>query len=99
MSDEITCPQCEGRTWELLGPLQIECAFCHGRGVVGGPKDPEENPPLPPTEPPPAWEHKVWQDKALTSTITCRYCLGARVVTHYSEERRTLVSSSCPACS
>lgn len=98
MSDPITCPQCAGRGWESFGVLHLACRFCVGRGVVGGPDDPIENPPPPPTEPPPVWEHKAWRDTALTGTITCRYCLGARVVSHYSEERRTLITSACPAC-
>lgn len=99
MTDPITCPQCSGRKWEAFGALRLECRFCCGRGTVGGPDDPIENPPPPPAEPPPVWKHKAWRDKALTGTITCRYCLGVGVVSHYSEERRTLISSACPACS
>src|SRR5437868_304529 len=98
MTDEIVCPQCEGRTWEHLGPLRIECSFCHGRGVVGGPDDPEENPPAPPAVPPPAWEHRIWQDIGMIRTLTCRYCLGAKTVSHYDAERQTLTVLPCPAC-
>lgn len=84
--------------------------FCASRGTLRAGQEyfsgldfeevraPIENPPPPPTEPPPVWEHKAWRDTALTGTITCRYCLGARVVTHFSEEPRTLITSACPAC-
>ena len=94
MPDEITCPQCQGRTWEMLGALRIECAFCHGRGVVGGQSDPEENPPLPPKEPPPIWEDRRWQDPAFAH-ISCRYCFGSREVSHYDGAAGTLVMVPC----
>jgi hypothetical protein len=98
MSDPITCPECEGRTWGWLGPLRIECGFCHGRGIVGGPGDPEENPPSPPAGPPPAWEHRVWRDIGDHPALPCRYCLGARTVAHHDLDARTLINYPCPVC-
>ncbi len=95
MSDPITCPQCKGRTWEALGPLQIECDFCHGRGIVGGPDDPEENPPPPPTEPPPAWRDRIWRDPFIAKTFSCRVCLDSRRITHLDRAMGTLVSVPC----
>jgi hypothetical protein len=95
VSDPITCPQCEGRRWEPFGPLRIECAFCHGRGVVGGPDDPEENPPQPPDAPPPAWKHKVWRDPFMSSAFPCRLCFGSRMVIHVDAEAGTVVQVPC----
>lgn len=98
MPDPITCPQCEGRAWEPLGPLRIECAFCHGRGMVGDP-DPDPDT-APPKRPPPVWEDRRWRDAPATNSARslCRYCFGAREVCSLAEESRTLVSAPCPAC-
>lgn len=98
MTDPIVCPQCHGRGWEPFGSYDLQCQCCYGRGSVGGPDDPQDNPRPRPTRQPPVWEHKAWRDTALTGTLACRYCLGMGQVTHYNKDRRTMVSSACPAC-
>lgn len=43
MSDPITCPDCDGRGVEKIGPLTLACRFCLGRGQVGGDYEPAED--------------------------------------------------------
>lgn len=98
MTDPITCPECEGRKGQRLGELFLRCRFCGGLGWVGGHNEPAERGECPPPEPPPAWEHKVWENPAVSAALSCRHCLGARRVTHIDEVARTLVTADCPVC-
>lgn len=48
MTDPLTCPECSGTGEDRSLPGHVlKCMCCYGRGVVGGPDDPEENPLLP----------------------------------------------------
>jgi RecJ-like exonuclease len=42
VTDPITCPECEGRGETSVGPLRLQCQFCHGDGQVGGEHEPAE---------------------------------------------------------
>ncbi|WP_436764335.1 hypothetical protein [Streptosporangium sp. V21-05] len=94
MSDPITCPECDGEGGQRLGRLRIACRFCHGRGWVGAEHEPAEPPP-PPAERPPAWEHRIWSDSATAAFPGCRYCLGTETVAHVDASTRTLVMTPC----
>ncbi|MFB4294778.1 hypothetical protein ACBI99_44615 [Nonomuraea sp. ATR24] len=96
VTDPITCPECGGQRGERLGTLFLACRFCGGRGVVGGAHEPaEQSAEPPPGGPPPAWQHRVWQDPWIAAAIGCRYCLGSRQVTHVDDEKGTLVTVPC----
>lgn len=94
VTDPITCPQCRGRGWESFGAHDLTCRCCQGRGTVGGPDDPVENPPPPPAEPPPLWEDRRWQDSAFAH-ISCRYCLDSGKVSHLDRAAGTLATIPC----
>ncbi|MEV7006877.1 hypothetical protein [Streptosporangium sp. NPDC051022] len=99
MTDPIACPECEGRRGQQLGGLFLACRFCGGRGQVGGEHEPAER--GGDREPPPrpaAWEHRVWSDPAVAAVLPCRYCLGARTVSHIDQESRRMTATACPAC-
>lgn len=95
MTDPITCPECEGRRCQQFGPLSLACRFCAGRGWVGGDHEPAQPAERPPPPPPTATNHKVWSDPWTSAAIGCRFCLGARVVTHLDETNRTLGTAPC----
>ncbi|MEV0145862.1 MULTISPECIES: hypothetical protein [unclassified Nonomuraea] len=96
MTDPITCPECQGQKGERLGHLFLACQFCGGLGWVGGEHEPAERGKEPPPDgPPPAWEHKVWSEPYISAQLCCRYCLGARRVTHVDKEAGTMSSASC----
>jgi RecJ-like exonuclease len=42
MTDRITCPECDGRGEDSIGPLRMQCEFCQGRGWVGGEFEPAD---------------------------------------------------------
>lgn len=98
MTDPITCPECGGHKGQRLGELFLRCRFCGGLGWVGDHNEPAERGEHPPPEPPPAWEHKVWRDPVVVAALPCRYCLGARTVSHIDEESRRMTTAACPAC-
>jgi hypothetical protein len=98
MTDPITCPECHGRRGQVAGTAFLACQFCGGRGWVGGDNEPAERGNEPPPEPPPAWEHKVWRDPAVSTRLPCRYCLGARQVANVDDDTRVLVMAPCPVC-
>lgn len=105
MTDPIECPECEGRGETTIGPLRLQCRFCHGCGKVGGEFEPAEGghqrddgyrQPYDGEEydpdihgPLPA----VWTHPAVTGSGLCRKCLGARVVM-----TGNLVEVPCPLC-
>ncbi|MER5625704.1 serine hydrolase domain-containing protein [Streptosporangium sp. NPDC002544] len=37
---------------------------------------------------PPAWEHRIWSDSAVTAFLGCRYCLGSKMVAYLDETSR-----------
>ncbi len=96
MTDPITCPECEGRKGERLGPLFLRCLFCGGLGWVGGDNEPAEACQKPPPPPPTASDHKVWLDPYIAAAFPCRMCLGSRQVAHYNREARLMASAPCP---
>ncbi|MCK2216773.1 hypothetical protein MF672_023655 [Actinomadura sp. ATCC 31491] len=97
MTDPITCPECQGRRGRRFGPLFLACPFCGGTGRVGGADEPAERGCEPPPEgPPPAWQHKVWQDPWTAAALGCRLCLGSRRLSHVDREAGRLVTMPCP---
>lgn len=95
VTDPITCPECQGRRGEQLGPLFLACRFCGGTGWVGGDNEPAERCQKPPPPPPTATDHKVWSDPWIAAALPCRYCLGAGTVASIDEERGALVTIPC----
>lgn len=106
MSDPLTCPQCEGRKVEKIGPLSLACLFCHGRGTVGGTFEPAEDrqertdgfrDPVDGETYDPAIHGplpSVGAHPAVRGTGLCPECLGARTVIHGPHMR----SEPCPSC-
>ncbi|MGW0806809.1 hypothetical protein [Nonomuraea sp. NPDC002799] len=94
MTDDIACPQCEGRRGELLGKLFLACTFCGGLGWVGGDNEPARHQAKPP--PQSAVNHPVWNDPWIAAMIDCRYCLGSRRMAHIDEDAGTLITAPCP---
>lgn len=92
--DPITCPECGGALVEWVAGMALACRFCHGKGHDGGPRWTPENPP----PHPPLWADPRWRDAQFAMLSMCRYCLGAREVSHVDEERGTLVTAACPGC-
>lgn len=93
--DPITCPECGGTLVEWVAGMALACQFCHGKGHDGAPQWTEDNPP----PHPPIWADRRWNDPAMAQLGLCRYCLGAKKVSHIDEGSRTLVTAPCPACS
>ncbi|MEU0568762.1 hypothetical protein ABZ297_25750 [Nonomuraea sp. NPDC005983] len=92
--DPITCPECGGTMVEWVAGMALACEFCNGRGHDGRPQWTPENPP----PRPPVWADPRWNDPQYARLNLCRYCLGAREVTHLNEVTRTMVMVSCPGC-
>lgn len=67
------------------------CDACMGAGGEHEPAERGERPP--PEGPPPAWEHRVWSDPWISHVLGCRFCLGAKKVSHI--EAGTLVTVPC----
>ncbi|WP_327587022.1 hypothetical protein OHA25_08425 [Nonomuraea sp. NBC_00507] len=96
MTDPITCPECEGKRGQQLGPLFLACLFCGGRGWVGADNEPAEACQKPPPPPPTATDHKVWTDPYIAAAFPCRMCFGSKQVTHVDEDSGVLMTSTCP---
>jgi RecJ-like exonuclease len=97
LTDRLDCPECHGSGRQVIGPLQMTCAFCHGLGYVGGDNEPAEDPgePRRPMRP-------VWKEPAIRTLAVCHVCLGARTVVNLGgtgEPTGKLVELPCPACS
>lgn len=97
VTDRLECPECRGSGRQVIGPLQMSCAFCQGLGYVGGDSEPaEEGQPLARTVRP------VWEEPAVRVLTVRRVCLGARKVVNLGgtgEPTGKLVEMPCPACS
>lgn len=103
MSDPITCPECEGRGEQRIGPLRLQCPLCSGAGQVGGddgprynaqgwkiPEEGEEYDPEVHGPLPGTADSPAVRDSGL-----CPVCLGAKVVVAPG----TYVEAPCPRCS
>jgi hypothetical protein len=106
MTDVIRCPECNGTGRHLLGrdpagrPFAVVCAFCHGRGRVGGDDEPAERGVRP--EPGPARLQAVWETPGW-AVQGCRSCAGAGEVLSLGGQitgghARRGSTRPCPAC-
>lgn len=95
MSDRLTCPDCDGKGEQMLGPVRVVCQFCGGLGYVGDDNEPAED-----RDPPPAFR-PVWEHPAVSTLTVCPRCFGARTVVNLGgtgEPHGKLIEMPCPAC-
>jgi RecJ-like exonuclease len=97
LTDRLDCPECHGSGRQVIGPLQMACAFCYGLGYVGGDNERAEDHDEPhrPTRP-------VWEEPAVRTLTVCHVCFGTRKVVNLGgtgEPTGKLVEMPCPACS
>jgi RecJ-like exonuclease len=97
LTDRLDCPECHGSGRQIIGPLQMTCAFCHGLGYVGGGNEPAEDhgEPRGPMRP-------VWEEPTVRTLAVCHVCLGARRVVNLGgtgEPTGKLIEMPCPVCS
>lgn len=106
MTDEISCPECDGVGESRIGWLRLQCRLCHGAGYVGGDNEPGEDGPRYRADgykiPEEGEEYDpavhgplppVGSHPAVTGSGLCRTCLGSRVVAS-----PTMVEVPCPEC-
>lgn len=106
MTDEITCPECQGSGESPFGTLRLACQFCHGRGVVGGEHEPAGEGELRTDGYRQPYEGesydpqvhgplpRVADNPVVRESGLCPTCLGAGVLISPAQ-----VETPCPACS